>query len=87
MELLDSFNASVYAPNISTISAIVTVLHKLWSFNASEIAGVCGALRDKDASGISIGVKKLIYMIEFFTFFSCIICMHGYVTTLGFLFL
>jgi vesicle-fusing ATPase len=65
MELLDVFNTSTYVPNITSIEGIAEVLKDLGSFDTASQNQVLNSLIAAGISSkISIGVKKLIYLIE-----------------------
>jgi vesicle-fusing ATPase len=65
MELIDAFNTTTYVPNISSLEGIESVLADFSSFDIESRNGVIQRLRDANTNEkISIGVKKLIYMIE-----------------------
>ena len=65
MELLDSFNSTMFIPNISSLSSIDNVLASLGSFSENDRKHVEVALRNSGhADRVSVGVKKLIYIAE-----------------------
>lgn len=65
MELLDSFNSSLFIPNITTLYSIENVLSALGSFDEVSRKRVISELEKAGITKrISVGVKKLIYMIE-----------------------
>lgn len=65
MELIDAFNTSVYVPNITTLQSVEAVLTSLGSFDARSRAEVSKNLATSGVDlRISVGIKKLIYMIE-----------------------
>jgi vesicle-fusing ATPase len=65
MELIDAFNTCTYVPNITSIEGIAEVLEDLGSFDTASQKQVLNSLIAAGTSSkISIGVKKLIYLIE-----------------------
>jgi vesicle-fusing ATPase len=65
MELLDSFNSTLFIPNITSLYSIQNVLSALGSFDEASRKKVMSELEVAGISKrISVGVKKLIYMIE-----------------------
>ncbi|KAJ3275890.1 transport between ER and Golgi ATPase protein [Terramyces sp. JEL0728] len=65
MELIDAFNSSIYVPNVTAVSSIETVLKELASFTDVQRQDTVRAITNSDfGNKISIGIKKLIYMIE-----------------------
>lgn len=65
MELIDSFNTTMYVPNITTLNSIDNVLASLGSYDDSCRAQIASSLTNLGVgSKISVSVKKLIYMAE-----------------------
>ena len=65
MELVDSFNTSLYIPNITTLQALDICLANSSSFNSNNRAKLIQTLTNAGlTSKLSVGIKKLIYMVE-----------------------
>jgi vesicle-fusing ATPase len=66
MELIDSFNASIYVPNITSITAVDYVLKNLGTFSEIERHDAIDRMVRglNPATALSVGIKRLIYMSE-----------------------
>ncbi|ORX86714.1 AAA-domain-containing protein [Basidiobolus meristosporus CBS 931.73] len=65
MDMIDAFNADIYVPNITDLSAVDIVLKELALFNEQEHGAALNALqREFQNQSVSIGIKKLLNVIE-----------------------
>ncbi|KAK9711822.1 transport between ER and Golgi ATPase protein [Basidiobolus ranarum] len=65
MDMIDAFNADIYVPNITDLSAVDVVLKELSLFNEHEHQSALNSLQQElQNRNLSIGIKKLLNVIE-----------------------
>ncbi|KAK9720430.1 transport between ER and Golgi ATPase protein [Basidiobolus ranarum] len=65
MDMIDAFNADIYVPNITQLSAVDIVLKELALFNEQEHQSALSSLQHElQNQNVSIGIKKLLNVIE-----------------------
>lgn len=65
LDMSDFFDAEIFIPTISSISAVEAVLKEVKVFTEDELAQVAHQLRANNLEGkLNIGVKKLLMVAE-----------------------
>uniref|UniRef100_A0A8C6U3Z9 Vesicle-fusing ATPase n=1 Tax=Neogobius melanostomus TaxID=47308 RepID=A0A8C6U3Z9_9GOBI len=73
MEMLDAFSTTIHIPNISSGKYLIKALKELGSFGDKELAMIAQAVQGKS---LSIGIKKLLMIIEMAAQVCCTLALH-----------